>query len=186
MPIAIPDGPELSVPKFAVDALHQPLCMLHEWCKQQVDTAVKSTIAEMTSIIADLNSQLAVLTDANASMLKGKLRAVKMRNWRAQPLVKQTCCSLEDLNCEWESDRHCLWCIPLGYQPFKAKQSVGIASSLLTIVTTLRSPLEIIHHVRPARAEVRMQYITVLGNGSWETATGKLLLGNWLRPWVAR
>jgi len=87
--IAIPDGPELSVPKFAVDALHQPLCMLHEWCKQQVDTAVKSTIAEMTSIIADLNSQLAVLTDANASMLKGNSVLLKCEIGARKPLLNK-------------------------------------------------------------------------------------------------
>ena len=35
VPIAIPDGPQLSVPKYVVDALQQPLKVLSDWYTQQ-------------------------------------------------------------------------------------------------------------------------------------------------------
>jgi hypothetical protein len=69
----LPGGPDICIPQAAQPAINTLL----QWCKQQVDTAVKSTVAEMTHIIADLKSQLAVLADENASMLKEKLHAAK-------------------------------------------------------------------------------------------------------------
>jgi len=51
--VSVPDGPQLSIPKFAVDALHQPLSAVRTWYTQQLQEAhqlVRDQIAVSTKL----------------------------------------------------------------------------------------------------------------------------------------
>jgi hypothetical protein len=70
--VKVPGQPDIIIPKSAQPAFSTLL----EWCKKQVDTAVKSTVAEMKSSVEALQAQVVAL-QTEANVLKGKTQTVK-------------------------------------------------------------------------------------------------------------